>query len=133
MATFKVPPRIAFSDPMSGSLLSVSQTMSLGRMTGPGRAAAAAAGFASSAARIGALAAGKNKPKNAIIATNVFILELPSLLFIFRVSLRIKRFANRLADEDDQNQCDGNGPERRQRQPQFVPVLYEKGLIDQLA
>src|ERR1700680_1912921 len=105
MATFKVPPRIAFSDPISGSSLLVSQTMSLGNVTGPaGAAAAACAGLASSAAKMAALPAGSSRVANTMAVRILFILELPSFLFIFGVPLRIERFANRLADEHDQNQ-----------------------------
>src|SRR5256885_11603186 len=52
MARFSVPPRIAFSEPISGSSLLVSQTMFLGRLTGSdGLTVAAGAGAASPAAK----------------------------------------------------------------------------------
>src|SRR5580765_1512114 len=130
MATFKVPPRIAFSEPISGSSLSVSQTMSLGSVTGA-VATAAAAGFASSAAKIAAPRRGSRRAANTMAVRIPFILALPSFLLIFGKSLRIERFANRFADEDDQNQGDGDGSERRQCQPQFVPVFRQQRLVDE--
>src|SRR5712672_1198983 len=132
MATFKVPPRIAFSEPISGSSLSVSQTTSLGSVAGPA-VAAAGAGFASSAAKIAAPRRGSRRTANTMAVRIPFILALPSFLLIFGKSLRIERLANRFADEHDQNQGDGDGSERRQSQPQFVPVFREERLVDQLA
>src|SRR6266576_2270276 len=133
MATLSVPPRIAFSDPISGSSLSVSQMMSLGKLTGPvGVAAAAGAGLATSTAKIVALPAGKSRLANTIAVKSLFILQTPIALLIFGKTLWIESFANRFTDEYDQNQRDGNGPERRQGQPQLIPVLHEKRLIDKL-
>src|SRR5260370_33457706 len=133
MAPFKLPPRIAFSEPISGSSLSVSQTTSLGSVTGP-VVVAAGAGFASSAAKIAAPRRGSRRAANTMAVRIPFILALPSfLLLIFGKSLRIERLANRFTDEHDQNQGDGDGSERRQSQPQFVPVFREQRLIDQLA
>src|SRR5438105_9633287 len=109
MAKFKVPPRIAFSDPISGSSLSVSQTMSLGSVAGSAGAAAAAAGLASSAAKMAALPAGSSRAANMMAVRRCFMFELPSPLLIFGKALWIEGFANGLADEYDQDQRNGNG------------------------
>src|ERR1700687_3958224 len=133
MATFNVPPRMAFSEPISGSSLSVSQTMSLGSVTGPAGTAATGAGFAASAAKIEAPPAGSIRLANTMAVKSFFIVELPSFLLVFGVAFRIERFAHRLADEDNKNQRNRDGRERRERQPQLIAVLRQQRLIDQAA
>src|SRR6185437_15630509 len=105
MEVFSVPPRIAFSDPISGSSLLVSHTTSLGSVAGPVAPAGAGTALASSVAPEGA------PRKNAAAASRSVTERLVrviarNLSFVFREPLRIEGFAHGFADEHNEDQRD---------------------------
>src|ERR1051326_1089961 len=103
MPSLKRPPRIAFSEPMIGSSLLVSQTTSLGSVAGPlGAGCAAGACFAVSAASDGHTRA-KTVLARRIVIDRRFSFMARYLSFVAGILFGIEGFTHRFADQDDQN------------------------------